>query len=203
MKYEIKIKTGYDKNIFYKENNKLDIISNSYTLSMYPVLIELRKYEKEQRGELIAEITGYYFDLDYMLNENISKFEIFDSGSGETYELYEALFDNDELLEEIETINQNIFYISDIYVSEEYRQAGYFTMIINQLDEILQYIAKLNVGVIATRIYEFETCDKIDSIEHLTKEEKETLKNKITNTLINADYKILEKDTNYLVKVLY
>ena len=203
MKYEIKIKTGYDKNIFYKENNKLDIISNSYTLSMYPVLIELRKYEKEQRGELIAEITGYYFDLDYMLNENISKFEIFDSGSGETYELYEALFDNDELLEEIETINQNIFYISDIYVSEEYRQEGYFTMIINQLDEILQYIAKLNVGVIATRIYEFETCDKIDSIEHLTKEEKETLKNKITNTLINADYKILEKDTNYLVKVLY
>ena len=203
MKYEIKIKTGYDKNIFYKENSKLDITSNSYTLSMYPVLIELRKYEEEQSGELIADITGYYFDLDYMLNESISKFEIFDSESGEIYELYEALFDNDELLEEIETINQNIFYISDIYVSEEYRQAGYFTMIINQLDEILQYIAKLNVGVIATRIYEYETCDKIDSIEHLTKAEKEILKNKIINTLINADYKILEKDTNYLVKVLY
>lgn len=203
MEYEIKIKTGYDKNIFYKENNKLDITNNSDILSMYPVSIELRKYEEEQDGELIADITGYYFDLDYMLNEGISKFEVFDGYSGETYDLYEALFEDEEYREEIETFNQNLFYLSDIYVKEEYRQEGYFTMLINQLDEILQYVAKLNVGVIATRIYEYETCDKMDSIEHLSKGEKQKLKDNLTNTFINADYKFLENDNNYLVKVLY
>lgn len=36
MEYELKIKTGYNKNIFYKENNKLDITNNSDILSMYP-----------------------------------------------------------------------------------------------------------------------------------------------------------------------
>ena len=203
MEYEIKTKIGYNKNLFYKENNKLNITNNLETLSMYPVSIELRKYNEEQEGELIAEVTGYYFDLDYMLNEGISIFEIFDSESVETYELYEALFEDEEYVEEIESFNQNLFYLSDIYVNEEYRKEGYFTMLINQLDEILKYIAKLNVGLIATRIYEYQTCDKIDAIEYLNKEEKEVLKDKLTNTLINADYKILENNTNYLVRVLY
>ena len=76
-------------------------------------------------------------------------------------------------------------------------------MLVNQLEEILKYVVKLNVGVIATRIYDFETFDQIDNIELLSEQEKENLKKKLTNVFIDNDYNILEHDNHYLVKVLY
>lgn len=76
-------------------------------------------------------------------------------------------------------------------------------MLVNQLEEILKYVVKLNVGVIATRIYDFETLDQIDSFELLSNPEKENLKKRLTNVFIDNDYNILEHDNHYLVKVLY
>ena len=202
-----KIQVNHDnyRNIFFMKNKKMDITSNIDNLAIHPVKIDLFSYnlENEKNGDLIASITGYYFDMEFMENEGISLFPIFDGDSQEFYELYEALFENDDYRDELEVINENLFYLSDIYVYEEYRQEGYFTMLVNQLEEILKYVVKLNVGVIATRIYDFETIDQIDNIELLSEQEKENLKKKLTNVFIDNDYNILEHDNHYLVKVLY
>ena len=204
--FEIKIDTGYYKNYFFKEDNKLAITNNAYELSIYPVKIELRTCkdkESNQTGDLIATVLGYYFDMNFMLNEGIPLFDIFDGESQETYELYEALFKNHEYKENLNVFNPNLFYLYDIFVEDDYRQEGYCTLLINQLDEILQYVAKLNVGVIATKIYEFESIDKIDSIEHLTKKEKLELNKKLKNIFINNNYECLENNNDNLVKVIY
>lgn len=200
--FQIKVISGYEKNIFFKEDNQLDIVGNIDNLSMYPIKIELRTYEEEQDGELIATIYGYYFDMDYIYNQNISPFEIFDSYSQDTYELYEALFKDNQYKEELEVFNPNLFYLDNIFVEENYRQYGYCKMLVNQLDEILKYIAKLNVGIIVTEIYSFETNDEIDPIEELTDTEKQQLNQKLKNLFINNDYLFIENNDNYLVKVL-
>ena len=201
--YQIKVKTGYENNIFFKVNNQLDIVGNVENLAMTPVKIELRTFEEEQDGKLIASIYGYYFDMEYMCNEKIEPFEIFDGYSSDTYELYEALFEDNEYKEELEVFNPNLFYLDNIFIEEEYRQENYCTMLINKLDEILKYVAKLNVGVIATLIYSYETIDEIDEIESLTKEEKEILKQKLKKIFIENDYVIIDNKDDYLVKVLY
>lgn len=203
--FQIKVQSGYQHNIFLTKNNRLNITENIDTIGMYPVKIELRTYKEDQDGDIIATIYGYYFDIEYLNNENISPLEVFDAYSQETYDLYEALFRNDEYKEELEIFNPNLFYVSNIFVEEEYRQLGYCKMLVNQLDEILKYVAKLNVGIIATDIYSFETIDEIDPIEELTKEEKQELEQKLTNLFLDNDYTIIENDNNdeYLVKVLY
>lgn len=195
--FTIKVETGYENNIFYKKNNKLDIIENMELLSMYPVTIELRKYKEERDGELIATIYGNYFDLDYMCNENIPLFEIFDGIDQATYDLYEVLFDEEDYKEEFEIFNPNLFYLTNIIVEEKYRKQGYAKMLINSLEEILLYVAKLNIGVIATELY------GITYNENLSKEEKTKLNNKMKDLLIENDYYLAETNNNYLVKPIY
>lgn len=203
--FEIKVNTGYGKNLFYRKDGKLDI-TGDLDLTMTPVNIQLKKYEDEESekdGEIIAEIYGYYMDLDYIQEENISLLDSFDWFSQELYDLYEVLFTDDEYREEFDVLfNPNLFYVSEIYVQEEYRQQGYATMLIDKLDQILRYVAKLNVGVIATELHEFETIDNIDSIEELSDKEKQELQDKLKNILINNGYAVASANNNYLVKVL-
>ena len=68
---------------------------------MYQIKIELRTAKENQEGELIATITGYYFDINFMENKGVFKFDIFDSYNQEIYELYEALFVDDVYLEDL------------------------------------------------------------------------------------------------------
>lgn len=74
-------------------------------------------------------------------------------------------------------------------------------MLIDKLDDTLMYVAKLNVGVIAIHIYQYEILDHIDSIEELTEQEKK-LNKSLINMFIDNDYMLLENTDNYLVKLL-
>lgn len=198
--FEIKVHTGYENNLFFKENGELNITENIETLSMYPVRIELKKYTEESK--LIGTIYGYYFDIDFMENEKIPLFEIFDSISQEIYDLYEVLFKDNDYREEYEVFNPNLFYLSDIWVENEYRQEGYAKMLLDKLDQILRYVAKLNVGVIATELYSKDAVDNIVDVD-LTNEEKIEIIDKVKNILLDNDYMVSNQNDNYLIKVVY
>ena len=204
--FEIKINTEFGKNLTYKKDGELDITGDYLELTMLPVDIQLKKYEDEEsgkEGELIAGIYGYYMDMDYIYDQNISLFESFDWYSGELYDLYEVLFEDGEYKEEFDVLfNPNLFYVSEIYVNEKYINEDYTTMLINKLDEILRYIAKLNVGVIATELHESKIMDNIDRIEELSEKEKQESPSELKNILINNGYVIASANNNYLVKVL-
>ncbi len=120
--------------------------------------IRLMESDKENSdGNEILWIRGILFDDEYMINNGIDSFEVYDSISGDTYDLYETIYDDDSLKEEYYSIlSSNIFYLDRIYVNKEYRNNGYATNILNKLDEILRYILKLNVGLVIIYSKPFE-----------------------------------------------
>lgn len=200
--YCIRVKSGYGEATFFGVKDRFDIVESVDEVAMIPVNIELTTYnDTDDDRDLIATVYGYYFDLEYMYQENIHPFQVFDAYSQDTYELYGALFDDGQYKDKFEPFEPNVFYIDNVYVEEKYREKGYFTMLINQLDEILRYLGKLNVGVIATLVYIPQTDDKIDSIENLTYEEQEALKEKLKEVFIKNKYEYQEEN-NFLVKIL-
>lgn len=203
--FNVKVINNTNNNLFYKDGDRLDICSSIDDIAMNCVRIELRKSVEEEgiEGDLIASISGYYFDIDYMNNEGIPLMEIFDSIDQSIYDLYVAMFDGEEYKDEFNVFNSNLFYLDNIFVEEEYRQEGYASMLINSLEDILLYVAKLNVGVIVTEIYNFETFDNIDSIESLDEDIRDEINNKLRKLFINNEYFTCSDDENYLVKVIY
>lgn len=202
--FMIDTKVGYNKMLFTKKNNKLDLLDNFDLLAAYPIKINLLKvndYEDESKNELVATIVGYYFDLDYMREEKISLFEIFDGIDQNIFDMYTTLFDKEEYKSEFDVINENLFYLDTIFIEENYRCEGLCKMIVEQLYDILRYILKLNVGVIATSIYPYETTNHIDSIESLSSKEKENLNNKLLKLFKDNHYKESNSDNNYLVRI--
>lgn len=183
--FKIKVKTGYCENYFLKNGEGLDIISNSDILSYYPVGIELWKESNNDAGNLIATINGYYFDLDYMLDFDVDFVSIFDSINQDIYDLYNILFDNDYYKEDYEVLNPNLFILSNISINECFDNVEYFKLIINSLGDILRYVAKLNVGVIATNINYF---DRKRSLKEL---------------FFDNEYDVSVDDKDYLVKIFY
>lgn len=181
----IRIKTGYDENYFAKKETKLDIISNSDTLSYYPVEIELRKIISNEDSDLVAKINGFYFDLDYMLDEEVNLFSIFDSIDQNTHELYSILFKENYYKEDYEVLNPNLFNLYNIIIEEDYNNIEYFKLIINSLGDILRYVAKLNVGVISSRISNFE------------------LKENLRKIFLANDYISLKENKDYLLKIYH
>ena len=201
--YIIDIKLGYEMMDFTITDSKLDLSESFDLLSIYPVKIEVLETNGEEESEkkLVATIIGYYFDLDYMRDENISLFEIFDGINQNIYDMYVALFDKEEYRNEFEVINENLFYLDTIVVEEDYRRNGYCKMLVEQLYEILRYIAKLNIGVIATSIYQYETNDNFDSIDNISQEEKEKINKSLINLFKKNNYKETSKDDTYLVRI--
>lgn len=199
-KFVLKCKTGFDDNLFYSNKGVLDIKSNYEDLGLAPVEIQLwvpADDDSEKERELILTISGYYFDIAYAYDANVSIFDIFDSYSQETYELYEALFLNEEYKEEFEVINLNLFYLNDIKIEDKFRKDDYFDMILNKLEEIVLYVAKLNVGVIAVLSSAGDDMD-------ISEEEKTEFKEKMRDILQDNEYKyVSEYNDDYLVKVLY
>lgn len=153
-KYEFKVMSDRE-NVFFLENGKLDIKSEIEALSYYPITIEIREErdDNENEGDLVAKITGLFFDIDNMRNCDFSLFEVFDSIDQNIYELYEALFKDEEYRGEFDILDgENLFYLDYIIVEEAYRNKGICKMIIKQIDEIIKYIAGLKVDVIATNL---------------------------------------------------
>lgn len=195
---EIRVKVGYEDGGI-NVDDKLDFDNEWDLLSYYPVTIELVKCEgissddEDYKEEVIAAIEGLYFDIEYMTNENVSFFEVFDNYDQSVYELYNVLFDGDNYKEEYDVFNPNLFYLMHINVLECYQD--YKEMLLNKLDEILKYIAKLNVGLIATEAW--IVADVMDdNVSDVSKSEAKEM-------LFNNGYITNDDDEEYWVKQIF
>ena len=197
---EIRVRIGYDDlaSIYIDENlnfeNEWDILSN------YPVTIELVKYEGDRyedddyKEEVVGTLEGLYFDLSYMMNENVSFFDVFDSYDQSVHELYNVLFDGDEYKGEYEFLTPNLFYLTNININKEYQ--SYKEKLLDKLDKILNYIGKLNVGLIATDIYAISAWND--------EEFNEEIKNDAKKLLNDTGYLVADDDNEeYLVKEVF
>lgn len=197
---EIRVRIGYDDvaSIDIDENlnfeNEWDILSN------YPVTIELVKCEGDRyedddyKEEVVGILEGLYFDIAYMMNENVSFFDVFDDHDQSVHELYNVLFDGDEYKGEYEFLTPNLFYLTNININNEYQ--SYKEKLLDKLDKILNYIGKLNVGLIATEAYFVA--------ESVDEEVSDEAKNDAKELLNDTGYVIADDDNEeYWVKEVF
>lgn len=196
---EIKVNVGYPEIALYKYPSKIDFSDLSESLSYCPVTIELvETNESESKQKTIASLFGYFYDVEYMYNYGQSIFDAFDMVSGDTCELYNVLFDRDGYIkDEYESFCDNVFYIDRLYVEKDYRNKGYAKLMLNQIGEIIKYVAKLNIGIIAVCAQPFEING---NEEKMIKDNKE-LKRKLIELYKNTGFQETDNTYDYLVKV--
>lgn len=196
---EIKVNVGYPEIALYRYPSKIDFSDLSESLSYCPVTIELvETNESESKQKTIASLFGYFYDVEYMYNYGQSIFDAFDMVSGDTCELYNVLFDRDGYIkDEYESFCDNVFYIDRLYVEKDYRNKGYAKLMLNQIGEIIKYVAKLNIGIIAVCAQPFEING---NEEKMIKDNKE-LKRKLIELYKNTGFQETDNTYDYLVKV--
>ena len=196
---EIKVNVGYPEIALYRYPSKIDFSDLSESLSYCSVTIELvETNESESKQKTIASLFGYFYDVDYMYNYGQSIFDAFDMVSGDTCELYNVLFDRDGYIkDEYESFCDNVFYIDRLYVEKDYRNKGYAKLMLNQIGEIIKYVAKLNIGIIAVCAQPFEING---NEEKMIKDNKE-LKRKLIELYKNTGFQETDNTYDYLVKV--
>ena len=196
---EIKVSVGYPEIALYEYPSKIDFSDSSESLSYCPVTIELvETNESESKQKTVASLFGYFYDVEYMYNYGQSIFDAFDMVSGDTCELYNVLFDrNGYIKDEYESFCDNVFYIDRLYVENDYRNKGYAKLMLNQIGEIIKYVAKLNVGIIAVCAQPFEING---NEEKMIKDNKE-LKRKLIELYKNTGFQETDNTYDYLVKV--
>lgn len=182
-KLDIKVIEDKDMTVYLKDG-RLDIRNNDDYISCNDYRIEFK-----DGNNLVMYIEGFFFNVNYMRDNGVSVFECFDSVNQDVYELYEVVFDKEDYREEFEVFNENLFYVDKIYVEEKYRNKGYASMVINEIDDIVKYVLRLDVGVIATLIY--------------SEDNNEELKGKLRDLLIDNYFNETSKDRDYLVKMIY
>ena len=196
---EIKVNVGYPEIALYRYPSKIDFSDLSESLSYCSVTIELvETNESESKQKTIASLFGYFYDVEYMYNYGQSIFDAFDMVSGDTCELYNVLFDrNGYIKDEYESFCDNVFYIDRLYVEKDYRNKGYAKLMLNQIGEIIKYVAKLNIGIIAVCAQPFEING---NEEKMIKDNKE-LKRKLIELYKNTGFQETDNTYDYLVKV--
>lgn len=196
---EIKVNVGYPEIALYRYPSKIDFSDLSESLSYCSVTIELvETNESESKQKTIASLFGYFYDVGYMYNYGQSIFDAFDMVSGDTCELYNVLFDRDGYIkDEYESFCDNVFYIDRLYVEKDYRNKGYAKLMLNQIGEIIKYVAKLNIGIIAVCAQPFEING---NEEKMIKDNKE-LKRKLIELYKNTGFQETDNTYDYLVKV--
>lgn len=122
---------------------------DSYWQSVYiDILGSIKEGEFDDFEDIkLGFLHGTYFKIDDMDNEGISKFDVFDSISQETYEVYSNLFNSDDIQkEDVIGINGNVFSVDRLYIEKEYRDCGIGRRVIKDLEKILQYSLNCKVG---------------------------------------------------------
>lgn len=196
---EIKVNIGCPEIALFDYPSKIDFSDLSESLSYCTVTIELvETNESESKQKTIASLFGYFYDAEYMYNYGQSIFDAFDMVSGDTCELYNVLFDRDGYIkDEYESFCDNVFYIDRLYVEKDYRNKGYAKLMLNQIGEIIKYVAKLNIGIIAVCAQPFEING---NEEKMIKDNKE-LKRKLIELYKNTGFQETDNTYDYLVKV--
>ncbi len=205
--FKLEVNFGRSSLNFYNSFKKIDFANFEEELSYFPVDIKLYEVyyqdddndEQDDNKELIATIDGIFYDMDYAYDYGLNLFNIFDMENGDTALIYDALFDgNRKIKEKYRTYNNNIFYLDRIYVEKKYRNKGYAKLLLNQLDDIVKYMAKLNVGIIVVCSQPFE---KEGEEQKMITDDKK-LQEKLNLLYKSAGFKKTNNEYNYLVKVI-
>ncbi|MCM1053502.1 MAG: GNAT family N-acetyltransferase [Ruminococcus sp.] len=196
---ELNVKS--DNSIYIDEDlKKINLEEYSESLSFQYITIALDEVNEDtEEHKNIAYLIGYFYDFDYIYDYGTDLFSAFNMTDGDTSELYSILFDNNQIKPEYDTYCANIFYINRIYVEKKYRNKGYAKFILNQIEDILKYIVKINVGLVIVCAQPYE---KENNTEKMLRDNQE-LRNRLVSLYKQCDFKEVETNSNmsYLIKI--
>lgn len=114
----------------------------------------------------IGQIEGHYINVDRLSNSNLNIFELFDGCTDiDGRSLYEDIFDNDYICDSIlDELSDDapiaFFHISTIYLKKEYRNKGYGTAIMKNIDKMLYFGADFIISFVSLH------CNPLDKDKH-------------------------------------
>lgn len=195
---ELKV-DSYNSIGFSSDIKKLELDEYWEELSHQNINIELYEVNDLDEHKNIAYLNGYFYDFNYIYDYGVDLFSTFDEINGDTSNIYNVLFENDEIKPEFETYCDNIFYIDRIYVKKAYRNKGHAKFILSELENILKYICKINVGIIIVCAQPFE---KENNKEKMIRDNK-GLTNKLINLYKKSGFKEVKTNNKepYLIKI--
>ena len=147
---ELLIKPHYRKDSFFIDTNKSFIESFRYNGTHNNIfcfnagfdLFLIDEYDEDNecynKKDLVATIEAQFFKTDYIYCYDMDIKEFADIISDDTYKAILTLSDNNLLDEIWET--PLVCYLSRLHISSQYRNKGIATYILNNLQEIFEYI---------------------------------------------------------------
>jgi len=169
-------------NLLFKYSYKIELIQNYFEIGI---------------EKTIATVECYFFDTEYAYKFDFKLFDFFEEERGDTKGIYNILFDRTDFVkkEYEDSYCYNIFYIDKLYVHKEYRGKGYAKMLLNQIEEIVRYILKLNVGYILLCALPYEK----DNSSELRENDKK-LDERLTSLYLDTGFQKIENKYNYFLK---
>ena len=149
---ELLIIPHYKKDSFSVDTNKSfiesfrydDTYNNIFCFNAGFDLVLIDEYDEDNecynKNEKVATVEAQFFKTDYINAYDMDIKEFADIISSDTYKAILTLSDNNLLDEDEIWETPLVCYLSRLYISPQYRNKGIATYILNNLQEIFEYI---------------------------------------------------------------
>lgn len=143
---ELLIKPHYKKDSFFIDTNKAfaesfgydEAYNNMFCFNAGFDLFLMNEYDEDK--DLVATVEAQFFKTDYINAYNIDIKELADVISDDTHKSILTLLDCNLLDQDIIWGTPLVCYLSRLHISSQYRNKGIATYILNNLQEIFEYI---------------------------------------------------------------
>lgn len=149
---ELFIKPHYKKDSFFIDTNKAfaesfrydETYNNTFCFNAGFDLFLMDEYDEDNecynKEDLVATVEAQFFKTDYIYDYDMDIKEFADIISSDTYKAILTLADNNLLDEDEIWETPLVCYLSRLHISSQYRNKGIATYILNNLQEIFEYI---------------------------------------------------------------
>lgn len=171
--------------------------NEKYIIDIY---IDILGIQKDTGEEIkIGKLEGNFFENQLMM-EDTSFFDVCDCVARDLEPLAEVIIDRDgDIKENICGYDENLMYIDRIYVEEKYRNIGIASLVMESLNELLEYAVSLepHTLILLPKPQEKDKDGHLHNIED--EEEKDICMNKLIKLYKKLGFKKI-RNSNYMMK---
>ena len=113
------------------------------------VTIEILVGKFKRRKQFVGFLRGTFYNLTGAYNAKINPVSIFDDIDQDSYDMYVALYDQEEESlnsNYISCMSSNIFGIDRLFIEKEFRGKGIASFLIKNLQNLLSYTLNMEIG---------------------------------------------------------
>ncbi|MBQ2835803.1 MAG: GNAT family N-acetyltransferase [Clostridia bacterium] len=192
---------GRNKVSYIDSDIEESIISQEYNEKyIIDIFIDILGIKKDTGEEInIGKLEGNFFESQFVMDDT-SFFDVCDCVGRDLEPLAEVIIDRDgDIKENICDYHENLMYIDRIYVEEKYRNIGIASLVIESLNELLEYTVNLepHTLILLPKPQEKDKDGHLHNIEY--EEEKNICMKKLIKLYRKLGFKKI-RNSNYMMK---